>query len=165
MDGFEIKVDELLKKFRNVIDVLRYHVATGRFSYVDRIMAAMDPSVIEETLREAIRSVLSASSNPQYQEGHPIKYEKEEKSYIEEDKKEKVIFIEKEELDKERIPTRVYLHGKILSVEGKWIALYTPPLLPSDNELSEFFDMIKKNINVAKTVASLAMTIPTYERG
>ncbi|MEM1554722.1 MAG: hypothetical protein QXJ72_07565 [Thermoproteota archaeon] len=162
MNGSEIGAEELLKKFKSIIDIFRYHVATGRFSYVDRIMAAMDPSVIEETLREAIRSILSAASNPQYQEGNPVKYDREKRDYIAEDKKERIMFIEKEELEKGKVPTRVFLHGKILSVEGKLIALYTAPLLPSDNELSAFFDAVRKNINVAKTVASLAMTIPNY---
>jgi len=153
------------KRFRNIIDTLRYHVATGRFSYVDRIMAAMAPSVVEETVREAVRAALSAASNPKVVRGKPIKYNKEKGIWEPQPTAVEVEFVEEERLDREKaargaIPKRAWLHGEILQVDGEWKILYTSPHIPSDEELAAFFDEVRRDLNVAKYVASLAMSVP-----
>jgi len=158
-----LKADDVRKRFKNVIDTLRYHVATGRFSYVDRIVAAMDPSVVEETLREALRVLLSAVSSPKVAKGNPIEFDEEEKVYKPKQNVVEVEYVEEEPLDPKRamrgaIPARARLHGRLLQVDNTWKILYTPPRLPSDKELAEFFDEIRKDLSVAKLVASLAMT-------
>jgi CRISPR type I-A-associated protein Csa5 len=78
-------------------------------------------------------------------------------------KEVEVTYVEEETIRKGQIPTRAWLHGRLLQVGGEWKILYTPPRLPSDGELAEFFDEVRKNIGVAKLVASLAMTKPEAE--
>jgi len=158
-----LKAEEVRKNFRNIIDTLRYHVATGRFSYVDRIMAAMDHSVVEETLREALRVALSAVSSVKIAKGNLIRFDENEKVYKPEQNVIEVEYVEDERLDPEQakrgaIPARAWLHGRLLQVDNMWKILYTPPRLPSEKELAEFFDSVRKDLNVAKLVASLAMT-------
>jgi len=165
-----LKADDVRKRFRNIIDVLRYHVATGRFNYADRIMAAMDPSVVEETVREALRAVLSAVSNPKVVSGNPIRYDKNERVWKPDEKSAMVEYVEEERLERERamrgaIPSRARLHGRLLQVKDEWKIFYTPPHLPSDSELAEFFDEIRRDLNVAKLVASLAMTRRRRRKG
>jgi CRISPR type I-A-associated protein Csa5 len=151
---------DVRRRFENVIDVLRYHVATGRFGYVDRIMAAMDPAVVEETVREAVRAALSAASSPRVIEGYLLEYDKEKKSWEPKPEKTKVEYVEDERLRPgSAIPTRARLHGKLLQVGNEWRITYTPPRIPSEKELAEFFDAVRKDLNVAKLVASLAMTL------
>jgi CRISPR type I-A-associated protein Csa5 len=161
-----LKADELRKYYSNLIDVLRYHLATGRFSYVDRIMSAMDSSVIEETVREAIRVAISASSSLRVAEGHPIVYNEESNKW--EAKSEKIIkvtYCEEERLEAGKpAPTRSRLHGRLVQVNNEWKIFYIPPRLPSESELASFFDAIRNNLNIAKLIASLAMTLP-FEKG
>jgi len=158
-----LKASDVAGRFRNLIDVLRYHVATGRFSYVDRIMAAMDPSVVEETVREALRAALSAVSSPKVARGNPIRFDEKERIWKPIEQSIEVEYVEEERLDPKQamrgaIPTRARLHGRLLQVDNEWKILYTPPRLPSDKELAAFFDEIRKDLGVAKLVASLAMT-------
>jgi len=148
---------DVRRRFKNVIDVLRYHVATGRFGYVDRIMAAMDPAVVEETVREAVRAALSAASSPRVTKGNPL--ERERGTWRPKPEVVEVTYVEEETLSLESaIPTRAWLHGRPLQVGDRIRILYTPPRIPSEEELAEFFDAVRKDLNVAKLVASLAMT-------
>jgi CRISPR type I-A-associated protein Csa5 len=162
-----LEARNIRKKYRNIIDTLRYHVATGRFSYVDRIMAAMAPSVVEETVREAVRAALSAASSPRVAKGNPIEYNREKNAWEPSPTPVDVEYVEEERLSRQAargaIPTRARLHGKIVQVDGEWKILYTPPRIPSDEELAAFFDEIRRDLNVAKLVASLAMTVPAAE--
>jgi CRISPR type I-A-associated protein Csa5 len=152
------------KQFENVIDVLRYHVAAGRFSYVDRIMSAMSPDVVEETVREAVRAALSASSSPRIIEGNPLEYNKEKKSWEPKPEKIRVEYVEDERLRPgDPIPARARLHGRLLQVDSEWRIIYTPPRIPSEDELARFFDAVRRDLRVAKLVASLAMTHSSRE--
>jgi hypothetical protein len=150
---------DVRRRFENVIDVLRYHVATGRFGYVDRIMAAMDPAVVEETVREAVRAALSAASSPRVTKGSPLEYDREKRTWRPKPEVVEVTYVEEETLSPgSAIPTRAWLHGRPLQVGDRVRILYTPPRIPSEEELAEFFDAVRKDLNVAKLVASLAMT-------
>jgi len=124
----------------------------------------MDPLIIEETVREAIRAALSAASSPSIIRGKTLDYDREKKTFVEGQEVE-VVYVEKEELRKDAIPTRVYLHGRVIKIGDKKIALYTPPWIPSERELAEFIDAVRKDVNIAKIAASLAMTISAKERG
>lgn len=163
MEVAEITASNIVKKFGNIIDLLRYHVAAGRFGYIDRICAAMDPKVVEETLREAMRAVIG--SEPIVINGRRLQF-KEGKAELEE-KISQVTCCETEEL-KERdvmggkIPGRIWLHGTILRTEeGRFLACYTPPKTPSDAEVSEFVDIVNSgDLSVARRVAYLALFKP-----
>jgi len=166
MSSVVLDSESVRKRFENVIDVLRYHVATGRFSYVDRIMAAMSPSVVEETVREAVRAVISAASSPRVTRGNPVEYSEEKKGWEVKQGEIEVEYVEEERISPREggrlvVPARARLHGRLLKVGEEWKILYTPPRLPSDSELAEFFDEVRRNLDVAKLVASLAMTFPT----
>jgi hypothetical protein len=151
---------DVRRRFENVIDVLRYHAATGRFGYVDRIMAAMDPAVVEETVREAVRAALSAASSPRVTKGSPLEYDREKRTWRPKPEVVEVTYVEEETLSPGgAIPTRAWLHGRPLQVGDRVRILYTPPRIPSEEELAEFFDAVRKDLNVAKLVASLAMTL------
>jgi hypothetical protein len=158
-----LNAEEARKRFKNIIDVLKYHVATGRFSYVDRIMSAMSPTVVEETVREAIRAALSAASSPKSIRGNLVRYNESKKLWEPQEAVE-VKYVEEERLDVEQarrgaIPIRARLHGELLQIGNEWKILYTPPLLPKESELAAFFDEVRRDLNVARLVASLAMTM------
>jgi hypothetical protein len=165
-----IRAKDVVKRFRNLIDTLRYHVATGRFSYVDRIIAAMDSSVVEETVREAVRAALSAASAPRIAKGNPIEFNEEKKVWELIDREEVVEYVEEERIGRGRtagviIPARALLHGRPLQVGDEWKILYTPPHVPSERELADFLDEVRNDISVAKLVGSLAMTKPAPRGG
>jgi CRISPR type I-A-associated protein Csa5 len=157
-----LDAENVKKRYENIIDVLRYHVATGRFSYTDRIMSAMSPDVVEETVREAVRVALSASSNPKVIQGNLLKYNEEKKSWEPKPEKTSMEYVEDERLKPgDPIPARARLHGKIIQVDNEWRIVYTPPRIPSENELADFIDAVRRDLRVAKLVASLAMTYPS----
>ncbi|MHC1637481.1 MAG: hypothetical protein ACXQTU_04855 [Candidatus Nezhaarchaeales archaeon] len=152
---------EISNKFPGIIDVLRYHIATGRYNYVDRIAAAMDARVVEDSIREALRAITSiVGSVPRKAEVKLLEYSKDEKRYKPSNKTTVVIYVEDEKFESpEQIPGRVWLHGTVgLDAEGKVRAFYTQPLMPSENEIAEFIDSIRQDLEVARTIASLAMT-------
>jgi CRISPR type I-A-associated protein Csa5 len=157
-------VTDILKDFPSIIDVLRYHIATGRFSYADRIMAAMDPRMVEETVTEAIRAASSASSNLRKVRGKLISFKK---GTPEEKEETEIICAEEEKLDKPFPPARVKLHGRVIKKEdGSYVACFRPPKIPSSDELARFFDAIREDLSIAKNVASLAMTpLPQKKKG
>ena len=155
---------KVMEEFGGIIDVLRYHIAAGRFSYVDRIMSAMDYPVVEETVREAVRAALSAANSPRTGVGRELRYDAEKGRYVV-GSQVKVAYVEKEEIGGDPtkgdpIPTRVYLHARVLKTEEGVVAFFTPPRIPSEEEMAKFFDAIRRDLEVAKIVASLAMTVP-----
>ncbi len=158
----EMGATDVLRNFAHVIDVLRYHVATGRFSYVDRIMAAMDPSVVEETVREAVRTAISAASSPKTVRGKELEYDAESRKWKEGGEID-LPCVEDEVLKRLPPPTRAYLHGKLIKVGEENKIVYTPPRIPSEDELARFFDATRTDLRIAKLVASLAMTIRAKE--
>ncbi|RLF94552.1 hypothetical protein DRN52_04965 [Thermococci archaeon] len=164
----EISTLEILKKFGNIVDLLRYHVACGRFSFVDRINAAMDPRIVEETLREAIRAIIGIE--PSSRSVYRIKFEREEEASKVTFEKQPIelVYCESKEL-KERdvlagkIPSRIWLHGTVVKTrDGKYLACFTPPRIPSESEISEFMDIISTgDLSVARKIAHLALFRPT----
>jgi hypothetical protein len=158
------------RRFRNLIDTLRYHVATGRFSYVDRIIAAMDPSVVEETVREAVRAALSAASNPKAAKGKLIEFNEDKRAWELTNREETIEYVEEESIRRGQtagivIPARALLHGRPFQVGDEWKILFTPPSVPSEKELADFLDEVRRDIGVAKLVGSLAMTKPAPRGG
>ncbi|MGC8987929.1 hypothetical protein [Infirmifilum sp.] len=162
----EASASEIAEKYPGVIDVLRYHVATGRFGYVDRVMSAMSPDVVEEAVREAIRVALSAASSLRQVKASPCVFDKESGEWkVKEGKVITVTYSEEEEVRQPPPPYRARLHGRLYSIEGRLKILYWPPTFPAEDELAKFFDEIRSNLSVAKVVASLAMTLPAREEG
>jgi len=157
-----LSANEISKKYPGIIDVLRYHVATGRYSYVDRISAAMDAKVVEETIREALRSVMSIiGGSYKRDKAKECKYDKDAKTYVPTDKDFEIVYVESEEYkNSDSIPGRVWLHAKIGydDKSSRYRVFFAPPMLPSDSELADFIDSVRKDLEVARVVASLAMT-------
>ena len=159
-----MSVSDIGKRFGNIIDLLRYHVACGRFSFVDRMNAAMDPKVVEETLREAMRAIIG--TEPITVRGQGLRFE-EGKIRLKETASQ-VTCYETEELSEKdvmggRIPGRIWLHGTVLRTEdGRFMACYTPPRIPSDDEVSTFIDTVNSgDLSVARRVAYLALFKPS----
>ncbi|RLE49481.1 MAG: hypothetical protein DRJ31_04735 [Candidatus Methanomethylicota archaeon] len=156
-----MKAEDVSKKFPGIIDVLRYHVATGRYSYVDRIAAAMDAKVVESSIREALRAVTSIiGTTPRKAQVRVLEFSREEKRYKPSEETLTITFVEDEKFHSaEEVPGRVWLHGIVgIDPEGKIGAFYTLPIIPDEKELADFIDAVKRSIEVAHTVASLAMT-------
>ena len=157
-----MKAEQVSKMFPGIIDVLRYHMATGRYSYVDRIAAAMDAKVVEEAVREALRSAVSAVGSASRRVRLRLyEFNKEQKRHVLSNRYVDVQCIESETFDSyDTVPGRVWLHGIVGydEEEKKVKACYTPPVLPTEDEVAKFIDSIRGNLEVAKMVASLAMT-------
>lgn len=163
-----MKAEEVSRLFPGVVDVLRYHVSTGRYSYVDRIAAAMDPRVVEEAIREALRAVTSViGSAPRRAEVRVLEYDEQNKRYKPAESPRVVIYVEDEVFrSSEEVPGRARLHGIVgLDRDGKVKAFYTAPLIPSEDELARFIDSVRDDLEVARMVASLAMTRRFREKG
>ncbi len=158
-----MRAEDVAKNFPGIIDVLRYHVAVGRFSYVDRMASAMDARVVEETVREALRAALSAASSPRRVEAKKVKYDGESKKYRVLDETATFVCCETEEIKRsgevspDEVPERVFLHGSLMSREGRIEACFTPPKMPSEEELASFIDAVRRDLEIARVVASLAM--------
>ncbi len=146
---------DILKKFRGIISVLRYLVATRQFSYVDRLAAAMSPdevgAVITESLR-TIRSALDSALDIVGTNGEKLKCC---------------------EVDPESPPP--YAEGVAVRVKvkecrarsdlaGKEVTCYVCPKLPHEYEVADFLNLTSKDLEVARTVAAYALTIP-YRSG
>lgn len=150
---------EILNGFRDIVDLLRYHVACGRFSFIDRINAAMDIKVVEETIREARRAVIGIE--PTVVEGYRIKFEKGRVSF--EKQVTKIACYECRELKEKdvlsgKISDRIWLHGTVIKTKDKkFLVCFTPPRTPSEINIAKFIDLASKDLSIAKKVAYLAL--------
>jgi len=152
-----LSAEEIGKSFPNIVDILRYHIATGRYSYADRIAAAMDSRIVEETIREALRAALTAASS--VKRGNFRRVELETGKVLED--RVEVTYVEAEDVsDPKQIPGRIFLHGGIYYDEGerKFKACFYQPFIPSEDEMAQFMDKVREDIELAHKVASLAMT-------
>jgi hypothetical protein len=121
-------------------------------------------------VREAVRAALSAASTPKVAKGNSIEFNEGKKTWEPTSREEVVEYVEEERIGRGRtggvvIPARALLHGRPLQVDGEWKILYTPPHVPSEKELADFLDEVRKDIGVAKLVGSLAMTKPAPRGG
>ena len=168
------EVESLRNNFRNLILVLRYFAAKGQFHYLDRLSSAMDPSVVRQTIYEALRSLRAAINSA-------IKIEME----AEGKKKEEVICLDYDVFYSEDEMKRsaeyllanqfkdVVKVGKVISAPrsrsdlvDKYIICYTLASAkegtlpwPSEKEVSEFLKRVeKKGVYIAHILASLAVS-------
>ncbi|HDD26245.1 MAG TPA: hypothetical protein ENF75_04055 [Acidilobales archaeon] len=145
---------EVLRRYRRVVSVLRYLVATRQFSYVDRLAAAMSVDEVRAVVIEALRTVKSALDSA-------VTVISDTGSYTCCD------------IRTEEVP--IYAGGVAVKVKvkkssrpdivGKEVVCYQCPELPSEGEVARLLDDVSEDIEVARSISAYALSLPTESRG